>query len=438
MVRQIIAVSSKALAFLLVATPAFAASWDWGSSVALNAAWADNPALVNESRNPTSTFRMVAAYNGNIVRLAPSSTLQIDPRITRDYYPDSKQKDLESTDIFLPGRYSMQGQRISSFLGWNLSRQNVLSDESTISEDTGIVNPELNADDIVYRASLSPGIAWTVNQTDQLFLNFTAFATKFDLPFTNRADAIGGLGSFSYTKGFTERQSLGFSASYNQLKSDNTSFRAFILPPGTPAVVLTERITTASSTSFTLDYTYKLSATSALSLKAGLQSSTSEIESTIIETEPPIELPAFEQSFESSTYDISYRKFLRRGEYSLNASRRVSANVAGQPQDRYDLAFRGNLDLSSKLSTRWAFRAWQQQNIIAADAGIDGGKTLFFGADLRFNWQYTQRWSFSGLYSYQYRDQPDRIFNNVRQDGTAQSNRVTLGFNYRFKRFQRR
>ncbi|MEJ2139626.1 MAG: hypothetical protein P8Y61_09290 [Gammaproteobacteria bacterium] len=421
-----------------MATPALAASWDWGSSVALNAAWADNPALVNESRNPSSTFRMVAVYNGDIVRLTPSSTLQIDPKITRDYYPDSKQKDLESTDIFLPGRYRVQGPRTSSFLGWNLSRQNVLSDESTVSEDTGIVNPELNADDTVYRASLSPGIAWIINQTDQVFVNFTVFATKYDLPFTNRADSIGGLGSFSYTKGFSQRQSLGFSASYNQLKSDNTSFRTFFLDPVTPTVVLTERITNASSTSFTVDYTYQLSNTSALSLKAGLQSSTSEIESTIIGTDPPIGLPAFEQTFKSSTYDIIYRKTLRRGDYSLNASRRVSANVAGQPQDRYDLAFRGNLDWTSKLSTDWVFRAWQQQNIIAADAGIQGGKTRYFGADLRFNWQYTQRWSFSGRYSYQYRERPDQIFNNVTQGGTAQSNRVSLGFNYRFKRFQRR
>jgi hypothetical protein len=381
---------------------------------------------------------MLAVYNGDIVRLSPSSTLQIDPKVTRDYYPDSKQKDLQSTDLFLPGRYRVRGRRTSSFLSWNLSRQNVLSDETTVSEDTGIVSPELNADDTVYRASLSPGLSWIVNETDQLALNFSAFVTKYDLPFTNRADSIGGLGGFSYSKGLTERQSLGFSALYNQLKSDNTSFRVFFFDPSTPTIVLTERITNASSTSFTLDYTYKLSDTGALSLKAGLQSSTSEIESTVIDTDPPIALPAFEQTFDSTTFDIIYRKTLRRGEYSLNASRRVSANVAGQPQDRYDLIFRGNLDWSKKLSTQWIVRAWQQQNIIAAEAGIDAGKTTFFGADLRFNWQYTQRWSFVGRYAYQYRERPERIFNDVQQQDTAQSHRITLGFNYKFKQFRRR
>lgn len=436
MLRPIIAVGFAASAILFVASTAFAASWDWGSRVGLNAAWADNPALIADERNPTSTFRMLAIYDGDIVRLTPSSTLQIDPKITRDYYPDKKQQALESTDLFLPGRYRVSGQRTNGFLSWNLSRQNVLSDETTVSEDQDFT--DLNADDTVYRASVSPGISWLVSETDQLTLNFGILATKYSLPLTNRADSIGGLSSFSYSKSLTERHSLGFSASYNAIESDNTNFRTFFLDPITPIRVLTERITNAESTSATIDYSYKLSATSTIGLKAGLQSSTTKTKSTILDTNPPTPLPEFEQTFESSTYDINYRKVLERGTYTIRASRRVSANVAGQPQDRYDIAFSGNLDFTSKLSTDWRLIAWQQQNIIAAEAGVSAGKTRYFGADVRFNWQYSRRWSVTGRYGYQYRERPDRIFNNRIEDGTATGSRVFLGMSYRFKQFQRR
>lgn len=439
---------------LLLAQAAPAANWEWGSRVGLNSNWNDNPALADEDRNPVSTFRMVATYDGDFVRLAPSTELLFEPRVTRDYYPDKKFKDLESTDFFLPGNFRYTRQRTNWRLGWNLSRQNVLSDTQTVSEDQNI--RFLNADDTVYRASLSPTASWSLSEKDQVSLSFSFSGQKYELPNTNRADSIGGFAGFSYLRTLTQRQRLGFSANYGSFRSDNTRRRdqLVIEEPFCLITIIkdreTETITDSVNDSFTLDYTFQIAATSSFSASVGLQTTETEQEQTDVETGetyPKVDpnclglapnLPNINE-FSSTTYNISYRKALLRGEYALRATRSVTANVAGQPQDRYDLRASGNLEWSQKLAFDWRLNGWRQQNVAFASAETDAGETYFFGARLRARWALTRKWNIVASYEYRYRDRPDtNLPDGSTIDGrTAYSNSLALGVGYNFKTYQR-
>ena len=414
-----------------------AANWEWGSDLRTAANWNDNPALIDDTRDPASTFRIVASYNGQFERLSTGSSLVFKPKVTRDYYPDKKFKDLESTDIFLPGSFRAFGPRTNLALGYNLSRQNVLSDETTLSETN---TNELNADDIVYRASLSPSFSWVATEKDQISVGVVANITDYDLEFTNRADSKGGGINGSYSRSLTQRQSLGVSAGANKFKSDNKRIIALGFPP---VLVPVEINNESSSETLTLDYGFSISPTSKLGVSYGLQSSTTDNEITELATGLPIPIGTGTTKFESSTYDISYRKTTERGEFSLIASRRIVPSSNGQPQDRYDIAFRGKTKLTKKLSGQWNLSAFDQQNIIVSAAEDELGselnrKTRYYSADLRLNWSLDRKWRINGTYRFRYRDR-DVDTTDINPDGSvkATSNQVALGITYLWKTIQR-
>jgi len=417
---------------------AVAGNWEWGSRISLNANWSDNPALADDNRDPDSTFRMLASYSGQFERLSPSNNFRIEPRITRDYYPDEEFKKLESTDIFLPGGYRHTRRRTAWNLGYNLSRQNVLSDETTVSEDDG--TNRLNADDLVYRASLSPSMNWQVSERDQLLIGLSANATKFDKDFTNRSDTVGTSISSTYTRQLTERQSFGFTGFI--VSSEAERLNLVIQNPfvcnSNIAIETCIIATDSDNTSFTLDYGYNISPTSRISIKGGFQGTETTTSGTVEATGEQVKLDPFK--FESTTYDIGYNKITERGDFNITASRRVQPNTNGQPQDRYDLRFIGDTKLSEKLNFDWNFFIWQQQAIAlrAISEEVDEEikrKTLFFSGTLQLNWALTRKWRLSGRYRYRQRDRDADI--NSDEQNKATSNQLYFGVSYIWKQIQR-
>ena len=408
---------------------ALAANWEWGSDLSVAANWNDNPALADDSRDPAATFRVVAAYNGQIERLSSGSSWVFSPRVTRDFYPDKEFKDLESTDLFLPGSYRKLGSRTNLGLAFNLSRQNVLSDEQTIS-DTGA--NQLNADDIVYRASLSPSFSWVVTEKDQVSFALTANITDYDLEFSNRADSKAAGINGSYSRTLTQRQSLGFSASANKFASDNKRLFALGIPP---ALVPVEINNESSQESLTLDYGFSINATSKLGVSYGFQSSSTDNEITELATGLPIPIGSTTE-FKSSTYNISYKKTTERGEFNVVASRRIVPSTNGQPQDRYDIGFRGKTQLSKKLNGEWNLSAFEQQNIVlSATDGELNRKTRYYNADFRLIWAFDRKWRINGTYRIRHRDRDSVI--NSEDSITATSNHVLVGITYRWKTIQK-
>jgi hypothetical protein len=435
-------ITIKTTFFLLIAAPiplnvAMAANWEWGSRFALNANWSDNPALADDARDPVSTFRMVASYRGRFERLSPGNNFRIEPRVTRDYYPDREFAKLESTDIFLPGSYNHTRRRTSWNLGYNLSRQNVLSDATTISE--GGAN-QLNADDLVYRASLSPSMSWQVSERDQLLIGLSANATDFDKDFTNRSDQIGTNISATYTRQVTERQDFGFSAFSFSSEAERLNFviQNPLLCNSNVAIETCIIETDGDSTSFTLNYGYNISSTGKVFVKGGLQSTETTTGGTVVATGEQVTLDPFE--FKSTTYDIGYDKVTEGGDFRIAASRRVQPNTNGQPQDRYDLRFIGDTKLSQKLDFDWNFLIWQQQAIAlrAINEELDEEikrKTVFFSGTLQLNWTLTRKWRLNGRYTYRQRDR-DTGINSDEQD-KATGNQLFFGVTYIWKQIQR-
>ena len=424
-----------ALASSLYSQQSMAGNWEWGTKLGLSSNWNDNPGLAANNRNPESTFRMLGSYNAEFVRLGRNNTFVIRPRITRDYYPNDRFKDLESTDLFFPGIMRLQRPTTSWNLGYNISRQNVLSDESTVTESNVT---SLNADDILYRASLSPGVLWTISPLDQISINANVSVRDYELDNTGRADGYGGVVSTSYSRAITKRQSLGFSASYGSFESERRNFVPLDTGGDPPVVVIATLQTdnTSSSNSLTADYSYRLSPTSRLNVSFGVQESNSENTNTIVETGQPIQLGPAETSFKSTTYNIGYKKEAKRGRFNLNASRRVTPATNGQPQDRYDLNFNGDIDLSARLGATWRILVFQQQNIIfSATDGELNRKTLALTSNFRLNWSINREWSVNLGYGFRQRDRQQTI--NATDASKATSNSISLGLTYVLKRIKK-
>jgi hypothetical protein len=406
---------------------AVADNWEWGSAFGLSSNWNDNATL--SAFNAISTFRWLITYNGEFSRLSPNSVLSFRPRITQDFYPDKDKKDLQSLDFFLPGSYRLSRQRTSWNLGYNLSRQSVLSDETTL--DNGGIN-QLNADDQVYRASLSPNLSWNVSLKDQLLLGFSVNATEYTLKDTNRADSLAGGLNTSYLRNITERQTVGFTASYFEYKSDNTRLVLLDNPPNPPAVIEIEVINKSNSSTLTLDYSLKTSITSSLNVSFGLQNS--EVTNTVSETSTGQVISEATTPFKSTTYNISFRKALEQGGFNINLGRSVSPAANGQPQDNYRITLSGDAKLTEKLTGKLVLRASQQEAIVlAATDGAFSRKNRNYNADLSLSWAYTRKWSISANYRFRFADRDAGLNSSAT---TAQSNSVSLGINYKWKAFR--
>jgi hypothetical protein len=411
-----------------------AGNWEWGSDLGLASAWNDNPTL---NSNATSTFRMVAIYNGEFSRSTPSSSINFRPKVTSDYYPDSQFQQLQSTDFFLPGSFRLTRPRTNWNLGYNLTRQSVLSDETTLADDGTLSN--LNADDTVYRVSLSPGMFWTMSPKDQLSISVSLSATDYEKEFTRRADSTGGAIFASYSRSLTSRQSIGVTASTSKFDSDNETFIGIPTSPPTDPPTSTATLAkidnTSTSESLSLDYKYKLSRTSLLNISFGLQKTETDNSLINLETGLPAGPERGPSTFESTRYNIGYTKSTERGNFGITGSRSVAASANGQPQDRYEMGFSGSTKLTQRLSGSWRLSASQQQNIIlAATDGTFESKNRFYSARLGLNWRISRKWSIRGNYIYRYRDQDTGI--NSTESITTNSNAISAGISYVWKEIQ--
>jgi hypothetical protein len=116
----------------LSCTQALAGAWNYGAQAALNSNYSDNPTLADDDREAESLFSMVGTYKMDIEWSEPGRNFSIEPRVTRDYYPDSANSELESTDYFIPGNFSVYGNKSSFNMTFDYREQNILSSESAV------------------------------------------------------------------------------------------------------------------------------------------------------------------------------------------------------------------------------------------------------------------------------------------------------------------
>lgn len=433
-----------ALLIYFVILPASAATWNNGTQLGLTSDWNDNPALADDFINPEGTFRFLASYDGVFERQAESSNFNLRPRVTTDYYPDSKFSNLQTTDLFLPGSFNYRRPRNIWTLSFNVSQQSVLSDEATTSQGAPIGT--LQGDDTLTQLSLSPSTLWQITEKDELQFGLSYSISDYDLEFTNRSDTTSLAGNFSYRRSLNERHAVGLSGFLTTSDADRQALiPVAVVPPTIPPTFVTiEGEVTNDSTSsyFTADYDFAISEASTLSISYGLQDS--ETESTTNLESIGQEQSTGQLTFSSTTYDIKYLNEFPRGRYSIGANRSVTLDITnGQPQDRYQISFDGEYKLTEKALGSWRLLAWQQeavalQSIDENNLPVQFSRQLTYAsAEVRMDWNLTRKWYINGRYEYRWRD-TDQSLNNVDQDRTATSNQLSIGITYVWKELPRR
>jgi hypothetical protein len=462
---QAIRIPAYSLLLLCFNGPALAGTWDWGADGSINSVYNSNPTLrKDDDPRKQSTFRVLAVYKMDIEQKSPGSRFRFRPRVTRDYYPDEQFKALESTDFFLPGSATLIRPTTNWNLAFNASRQNVLSNETTIAEGEGTPG-SFRADDIQYIFSLAPNVIWFMTPRDQLTLNASAVIVDFDLDYTGRSDYESYSLNTSYRRSVNERQQLGLTAFVTQIESEGINCRINYnadnpTPPvkdpctiiANPSIVNAVNENETDSNGFTVDYRYNWSETVSLVARIGLQSSDSvltvndadgnSIEGEIILLPDGTRIPGPEveeilSTFESTTYDISFDRKMERYEFTLGAQRRVRPSQLGTPQDRYQLNLDGKYSWTERLLFRYNLIAWEQQSIFLS--GVDNDelerKTRFFSGNFRLSWSFHRDWAVNGGYRYRYRDRDEGV--NSPNTVTSTSNEFAIGFNYRFRKLKR-
>jgi hypothetical protein len=449
-----------------VSDSASANAWDWDAKMSLGGNYNNNPTLNSNVERTSELFRFVAAYEMDIERYAQGSSLTLTPRITRDYYPDRTKSDLESTDLFLRGNYSRNNARSSYGLSFNVSRQNVLSSDSSVLEGSNGPN-DFRADDIRYSFGLAPRGSLFITPRDQLLFGATLNMTRFELDYSGRSDfETGGL-SGSYSHQLNSRQKIGFSGFYNLSRSEGTSCRTDLnaeagnkplpQPPNTncdrtfsPYLVSATNENESNGLNLSLDYSFDVSPTLALGASVGIQNtnSTLTIEDSngatilidpntcdpngdITSCQPLVES---ETDFSSTSYNIKVKKLTEKTTYQASASRSVSASQLGTPQDRYKIGLTAKTELTSRFNSDINLAVSRQQSIILAaeDSSSTELFTYFYSAQLKFTYTLNRRWNISGTYKFKYRDK-DQLVN---EPLTAQGSSIGLGMGYKFKRKQ--
>jgi hypothetical protein len=467
--KQNILSGTFSLVILLLSSynPALASAWDWGSNISISSVYNDNPTLRDDDLKIEETFRFLAAYEMDMRRTAANSSFTFNPRVTRDYYPDSDKSDLESTDFFLNGSYRFNRPTFNWGLTASVDRQNVLSNDNSVAQ-SGSANNTFRADDILYSYRISPSFTWLVNNRDQITFGVSARKTEFDLDYTGRSDVESYSFNASYVRTLTLRQQVGITGSVSHSNAEGTSCRLdinFFYNPGNPQPPVFEPCTNFNDPTIvnafnrnetdgynlSLDYNYKWSETVSLKARYGLQSSDSsqivrdadgvtllvDFDTIDENTNTADPVDEINTTFESTTYDISLTQQFETADYKINLNRGVTPSQAGTPQDRYQVGFNLNAKLSSRLTSGLKLTAWEQESILLAsdenNTNIER-KTRYFQSEMRLSWSFTRKLSMNGTYTYRYRDR-DGVGNT--DATTSTSNAINLNLNYKFKEMQR-
>lgn len=436
--------SCAALLAAAALSTAHAAVWNYGTRVGLSSDWNDNPSLADDSFDNDSTFRFLATYDGDFERRDDNSILTFRPRVTRDYYPDSQFSNLETTDLFLPGSFNLQRPTRSWTLGFNAAQQSILSSEEVTSQ--GITVGLLQSNDKLTRLSLAPGLIWRLSERDELAFGLNYGLSDYDLEFTGRSDSTVVGGNTSYRRSLNERHTVGITALISSSDADRKARIPIpVDPPTNPPTIdrieLGEVITDSSSSFITADYSYALSNTSSLNLSYGLQDATTETSTSINSTGESISTGSLD--FSSTTYNVVYQTEGMRSKYSMAASRTVSLDITnGQPQDRDELRFEGEYEITERLLGSWRIIVWQQEAIALTtldenDVPIDiRSKPKYADATARLSWTLTRKWRLTGAYQYRRRTN-DQRFGDNNFNLKAVSNSISMGITYIWKEMPR-
>jgi hypothetical protein len=386
---------------------------------------------------------MVGTYKMDIEWSEPGRNFSIKPRVTRDYYPDPDNSELESTDYFIPGQFSAYGEKSSFNITFDYREQNILSSDSAVLDSLATTN--FRADDTQTRYGIGGGYTVNATERDQIFLVANWSKTDFDLDYTGRNDFDSYIFSGSYNHSLSPRYGVGFGLNYSSFKAegDNCFYVGPVpLPPSwsfDPCQNTQLNIKNKSETdnySVTLNFSAQLTPTTRLTTKYGQQSSNSK--TSIKSTDGTPIIPETDTDQDGETYDISLNGEFERYSYDFSAGRSVKPSQTGSANNTTSLSLRQKYEISEKLNGTFSLRGIERESVLreSSDTNLGSRKTRTYEADARVNWKINRVWSVNLLYGYRHRNR-DGVPQTGVEKNTASSNRINFGINYIIKPKQR-
>ena len=412
------------ISLLLFSEFAAAAAWDWGSQISITGRSNDNPTLVVGSEGTES---LSTTIQGNIVRATSNSNIEITPRISRSYFPDSDFKELENTDIFLGVNSNWTRPRTRFSLNLRFDDESILSSEDRFDDDAG--GTSLRADDTRNRISIAPGFTWTISELDRVSINTSFSRTDHELDFTGRADTDYSVLSISYLRSISERQQLGLVAGFS--RNDSEQLRLVVDFDNNTGLNFTRPSLNTNETdgaNLNLNYVFTVSPELSLNMQVGRQESdtlTKGSAAFLIGTDPTIFLgencnitpTALDDSgaFIWFEYD-NCRRDVSSTQYSFDITRTFAVSklrfallqsvfpgATGTPVERVQASVTGDHKFSEKLTGRSRLSIWDQE-AITFDNNSTTNRNL--RGEFSLDWIVSRNWAVGAEYVFRERERP--------------------------------
>jgi hypothetical protein len=375
-------------------------------NVRISAETNDNPAMASDE-DPLgvrrAATRVIAEASVGLVNFGPQGEFVFEPRVRSDAYDDPADQQLESTDWYLPARGRWNGERARGGFGGEISREKILGTE--FLGDPDVADDLVDVDGTVRGLNETRTLA-TINPYTEidfgekslvrLDLRFV-YAEYDDSPVEARTDFI------DWEAG----------AAYGRSLSDRTDMRVRIFGGRYEAADAFDIVAITDKSGIEMRFERAVSPQWTVAGSVGAERTDSEyfdangFVATAVETHP--------------IFALELQKRAERSDFNLGLSRRARPDSFGTVVIRNELIARWQRDLSATVRGGLALRAIDSEALSVVTAEREYGR-----AELTIDWSFTEVWSLVGAYEHSY-------WRNAGLDTRANSNAITIGFNFRGK-----
>lgn len=385
-----------ALTATLGVQPVLADSWNTKANASVSWNYNDNPTLRPADsplkREATSYGR--ARATATLEYASPTLAIEIAPRVTRSYYPNEEDKDLESTNIYLDTLTEYNLQRNSLDLIFDYSHVGLLTDEfgdgSPDDPGTGGPGANLRVDDRVQRYDISPQWTHQLGQNNEVSVGLVFFGSDYKLEKTNRADNQNKQVQISYSHNLNGRLSFGISALGRRFESEKLA----------PIPVIDINLKNSSdSVGVTLDLNYIWSEQTSIGLNIG-RTKTDSKRDVLLSADPTAPLISTSESGITNTiFNFIFSHTGYRNTYNVLISRGIVPSSLGIENTQTQINMSLRRRLSERLTAILSLNGFDQESINSQQRSFDN-KYRFLTGNASLAWRFNRSWAASGVYTY--------------------------------------
>ena len=409
-----------ALTFILVVQTAHADSWNTKANASVSWNYNDNPTL----RPADSPLKREATSSGSagatavLEYAAPNLAIEIAPRVTRSFYPN-KDKDLESTNIYLDTFTEYSLQRNSLDLLFEYSRVGLLTDEfgdgSADDPGTGAPGANLRVDDTVQRYDISPQWTHQLGENNQLSVGMVFFGSDYKLEKTNRADNQNKQVQISYNHNLNRRMSFGISVLGRRFESEKLA----------PIPVIDINLKNSSdSVGATIDLNYVWSERTTIGLNIG-RTSTNSKRDILLSLDPTTPLLSTSESDITNTiFNFIFNHTSYRNTFNILIGRGIVPSSLGIENTQTSISVSARRRLTERLTAVLSLNGFDQESINSQQRSFSN-KYRFLSGNASLAWRFNRSWAASGVYTY--RQNSNGVGSNSQR---ADSNQLGINLTY--------